>query len=1094
VVALALAVVAAAASSGGIGGRVQVASAASAAPPAPAAGMLSGRSRLGSITFADASHGWAAGGGAQSGLILATSDGGSSWQPQPVPPDSFVVNQLSFPDAGHGWAVGQDRAGSAEVVGYAGGIWSRVALPLGLDAQPGELRGVDFVDDLHGWVFGTRGLPGDPSSAPLFLATSDGGVKWTDESTVAGAGTALDLVDFVDAAHGWLVLNPAASNGQSALLSSSDGGHTWARSNVSFPGVVGALHFTTASDGYVVSAGAVDSFQPSSTFATHDGGTTWQEAFQSAPIDQVLGLTSAGGTLWLAGEAVGVDKVLSSSDGISWNSAPGPPNSGFALAATAGHLIAADTNPCSVAAVQVSTDGGSTWTEQLPQRSYDYNDTVVSDSPMTVLVQDSCQGFHLVRTVNGTSTPIQLPSGTQRVLSAAFPSASDGWVLVNTATSGQLQLWHTTDGGSTWQSSPPPDSQTESLSFHDVNHAVAFGYQTMSVTTDGGASWASVPQAPYLRTVKWIDASTVWGQGHDANGWQRLYRSTDAGHTWTAASRLSTSDESYMDYSASDATHAWIVGYTTGNVAFMVSSADGGMTWQEQTYPAMAWIASVSFAPGTTTGWRVATTVTNPNAANGLTSTVQKTLDGVHWAPQYTADVGGIGVVHADDALHAWALGGDPYHGTPVDVTSDGGATWTVAYPTGGGGVVAPPPPPGAFVPVAPVRICDTRPASATEPANQCSNRRVGTAANAGLTTLDFTTTGLAGLPSDPSQYSAVVLHVTAAAPDTSSYVTNFASGVPRPLASNLNTTPNHIVGNLVEVATGADGHLELFNAAGTTDLVVDLEGYVSTAAASSGAGYTALTPARVCDTRAPSNSNATQCAGQALGAGATKEVQVTGLAGVPQSGVTAVVLNATVTGPTQASFLTIYPSGSGRPLASSLNYASGQVVANRVTVPVGPCSSGSGSCVTMYNRYGSVDAVLDVSGYYATSSGASYTALPALRICDTRAQSATNLTVCAGSTLAGASPLHLPVAGLGVPAGATAVVANVTVTGSSQGAYLTVYPGTAAQPLASDVNFTAGQTVPNLVVTALGSDGSIDLYLPWGSADVIVDVVGYYS
>jgi hypothetical protein len=74
------------------------------------------------------------------------------------------------------------------------------------------------------------------------------------------------------------------------------------------------------------------------------------------------------------------------------------------------------------------------------------------------------------------------------------------------------------------------------------------------------------------------------------------------------------------------------------------------------------------------------------------------------------------------------------------------------------------------------------------------------------------------------------------------------------------------------------------------------------------------------------------------------------------------------------------------------------------------------------------------------------------------------------------------------------AVVINVTVTNPSAPSYLTAWPDGASRPVASDLNYAAGQTVPNLVVVKLGPTGSIDLYNAAGTADVIVDVVGWYG
>jgi hypothetical protein len=76
-------------------------------------------------------------------------------------------------------------------------------------------------------------------------------------------------------------------------------------------------------------------------------------------------------------------------------------------------------------------------------------------------------------------------------------------------------------------------------------------------------------------------------------------------------------------------------------------------------------------------------------------------------------------------------------------------------------------------------------------------------------------------------------------------------------------------------------------------------------------------------------------------------------------------------------------------------------------------------------------------------------------------------------------------------PVPPTAVVLNVTVTNPKVASYLTASPAGAVQPLASDLNYVAGQTVPNLVVMKLGANGAIDLSNATGSTDVVVDVVG---
>ena len=69
----------------------------------------------------------------------------------------------------------------------------------------------------------------------------------------------------------------------------------------------------------------------------------------------------------------------------------------------------------------------------------------------------------------------------------------------------------------------------------------------------------------------------------------------------------------------------------------------------------------------------------------------------------------------------------------------------------------------------------------------------------------------------------------------------------------------------------------------------------------------------------------------------------------------------------------------------------------------------------------------------------------------------------------------------------------NVTATDTSASSYLTAWPDGTGRPTASDPNWVAGETVPNLAVVKLGDAGKLDLCNAAGSADVIIDITGWY-
>jgi len=95
-----------------------------------------------------------------------------------------------------------------------------------------------------------------------------------------------------------------------------------------------------------------------------------------------------------------------------------------------------------------------------------------------------------------------------------------------------------------------------------------------------------------------------------------------------------------------------------------------------------------------------------------------------------------------------------------------------------------------------------------------------------------------------------------------------------------------------------------------------------------------------------------------------TRTLPIAGASGttVP-SGATGLIINVTATNASAGSFVTVFPHGFTRPIASSLNFGPGQTIPNLVTVGLW----GLGS-IDLYNSAGSVDLIADVVGYFATT------------------------------------------------------------------------------------------------------------------------------
>ncbi len=256
------------------------------------------------------------------------------------------------------------------------------------------------------------------------------------------------------------------------------------------------------------------------------------------------------------------------------------------------------------------------------------------------------------------------------------------------------------------------------------------------------------------------------------------------------------------------------------------------------------------------------------------------------------------------------------------------------------------------------------------------------------------------------------------------------------------------------------------------------------------------LGPTRVLDTRSGLGAPTGK-----LGPQKTLSLQVAGVAGVPATGVAAVMLNVTVANASSGSFLSAFPGGTTRPTVSNLNFAAGWVGANSVTVPVG-----ANGKVDIYNELGSVDVIADLLGYYlaedtlAYGEGGQFRPHNTFRAADTRdpewggpLPGGWSMSVVLDYNLNGDHNRHI-----------RALAVNVTAVSPQGFGYLTAWSGYNDPPLASTLNFTANTVVPNFAVVPTSTCTydpecagmpEIDIYNGSAKAThVIVDVVGYFD
>ena len=410
------------------------------------------------------------------------------------------------------------------------------------------------------------------------------------------------------------------------------------------------------------------------------------------------------------------------------------------------------------------------------------------------------------------------------------------------------------------------------------------------------------------------------------------------------------------------------------------------------------------------------------------------------------------------------------------------------------------------YVPLVPYRLLDTR--------------NVGGPLGPGATrALQVTGVGSSRIPLSAT---AVVFNVTEVSGSASSLLTVFPYGTARPNASNLNFPAHTVIANLVTVTpTPYNGGewVDIYNAAGSVNVLVDVEGYFIPATASDVQGlFHPMAPVRVCDTRAHSPTPFCTAHG-ALGQGDSMLINFAVTGGLPSDGSAgAAVVNLTAVAGSSYTLLSLFPPVNGAcpygpghmPPFSTINVSAGEVQANRVMVALGPSSAGGvADAICVYNSLGNINLVIDANGWFGSASapaspaGYQFQAVPPTRICDTRVSTFSCTEGAIGSNVS----RLLPIAGdVDVPAFTSstlvvAVIANLTAIAPTAPTYLTLYPANlVTPPRVSDVNLNVGVVTANLAVVQLDTsvadpnDGEVYLYNSAGNVNAVIDVEGWFE
>jgi photosystem II stability/assembly factor-like uncharacterized protein len=521
--------------------------------------------------------------------ILHTTDGGATWEKQPRPGYQNLYS-IDFFDNQHGIAFGNTVLYTTN----GGATWNQGSTAFGYDVEMAtatlafatDHRVAGYFRSTDGgatWVL--RNMPSNITTIQCFDAlncvansptgtyhSTDGGLQWT---FVAGTGGNFASTYFINHNQGWLVYGDQASR-------TTDGGATWQIQTLPPGSWIYDVVFTSADNGWGVGDNVV---------RTTNGGATWQDV--PVPAEAV--------PLW------DVDFV----------------NDRYGIAGGDSFL-----NTESI--ILTSADGGATWATRTQGSINEVQDMVALDRDHAWASHS--YGGKTSRTTNGGRTWQLTEVGDQYVLLSGIDLADSlrGWTVGFHNTYYDGHIYHTADGGASWQRQWDPGSDVlRSVAALDPQTAIIVGGANWTGslerrTTDGGLSWHSLnmPIASFFFDVFFLDDQTGWMVGGNGdivkstdggdtwvvqpnpaqytlttihfsdpnNGWAggsygTLVRTTDGGATWTAQDPQIPDYTHVLDVNSTSPLRGWIAGYGGGASSrpYVKYTTDGGATWIEHT-------------------------------------------------------------------------------------------------------------------------------------------------------------------------------------------------------------------------------------------------------------------------------------------------------------------------------------------------------------------------------------------------------------------------------------------------------------------------------------------------------------------------------
>lgn len=371
------------------------------------------------------------------------------------------------------------------------------------------------------------------------------------------------------------------------------------------------------------------------------------------------------------------------------------------------------------------------------------------------------------------------------------------------------------------------------------------------------------------------------------------------------------------------------------------------------------------------------------------------------------------------------------------------------------------------YVPLAPRRVAST--ASGKGVAERCRLSAGGR--------VDVKVLGRGGVPK--TGVAAVAVNVSVRSSSAPATLRAYPAGAAAPAAATVSVGQRRSSTGLTVLPVGGNGRVSLTTTRGSTDVALDVVGYYRSVGLAASL-YRPLVPSRVLDTRN----------GAALVGKQARKLTLGGIAGIPDSGVTAVVLSLTASGSGRKGGVAVYPAGGDPSGVSAVSFPSGEAATNTVIA-----ATSRGRVVLDNRSKGEVNLRVDVLGWYGRASsgnghGGAYLPVKPKQVLDSRDGKRIERQLRSGRK----ETVKVTNVGRVPGEGVAAVLLQLTAHAPSNDGSLEVWPHGTHRPGVRSLSLAGGRDTTTVVVAAVDERGRVRLRGMGADFHLSGTVLGYYT